>query len=274
MTKRNLLLILAFATISIIACSEKTEYGQPNANFKNLEKDFITWWNYHNNNIVLSSNFIAIDNLSEIITKEDFLEKLTSGDYIPLKLSSKDSLTYYKLFKLDQDSDSEISKQIKINSTAYLIQFKAEGKPFPKFQFVDLNGVVYNNENTKGKIVIIKCWFIACYACVAEFPELNKLVDNNPNRKDIVFISLALDSKEKLNKFLSKKKFNYSVVAKQEDFITKELNINVYPTHLIIDQNGVIRKVVNNADELILALRSKEFSITSDDQISPTTTSK
>jgi len=267
--KKIILLTLAVAIISIIACSKKTDYGQPNVNFKNVEKDFITWWTYHENNIRLSSNFIAIDNLSNRISKEDFLGKLTSGDYIPLKLISKDSLTYYKLFKLDQSSNIEIRKQIKSSSTTDYIHFKAEGKTFPKFQFVDLKGVIYNNENTKGKIVILKCWFITCHACVAEFPELNNLVDNYRNRKDIVFISLALDSKEKLNQFLSQKKFNYAVVADQEKFIRNELNVSMYPTHIIIDRNGVILKVVNSADEMILALSGHEFSETSQAQIPP-----
>ena len=261
--KKITITALAISIISLICCSKKTDFGQPNANFKTLEKDFITWWTYHNNNIILSSNFIAVDDLSNKISKEDFLEKLTSGDYIPLKLNPKDSLTCYKLYKLDQSSDSEIRSQIKSSSTADFIHFKAEGKSFPKFQFVDLNGLIYNNYNTKGKIVVIKCWFIGCHACVAEFPELNKLVENYRNRKDIIFISLALDSKEKLNDLLSQKKFSYPVVAAQEKFITKELNVNIYPTHIIIDQNGVIRKVVNNANEMILALRGEEFLKTS-----------
>jgi peroxiredoxin len=207
--------------------------------------------------------------LSNRISKEDFLGKLTSGDYIPIKLNSKDSLIYYKLFILDESSNSEIRQQIRRSSTANYIHFKAEGKTFPEFQFIDLNGVVYNSENTKGKIVILKCWFITCHACVAEFPELNKLVDNYRNRKDIVFISLATDSKEKLNQFLLQKKFNYAVVADQEKFITKELNVSTYPTHIIIDRNGVIRKVVNSADEMILALSGKEFLETSQAQIPP-----
>lgn len=267
--KKLILLTFSIAILSMIACSKKTDYGQPNANFKNLEKDFIAWWTYHKKNIKLSSNFIAIDNFSNRISKDDFLVKLTSGDFIPLKLNSKDSLTYYKLFKLDESSNSEIRKHIKSSSTTDYIHFKAEGKTFPKFQFIDLNRVVYNNENTKGKIVILKCWFITCHACVAEFPELNKLVNNYRNRKDIVFISLAFDSKEKLNQFLSQKKFNYAVVPDQEKFIRKELNVSMYPTHIIIDRNGVIQKVVNTADEMILALKGQELSETSQAQIQP-----
>ncbi len=253
--KRTLLLTIAITIISIVACSKKADFGEPDASFKNLEKDFDGWWSYYKNNIVLSSDFIAIDDMSNRISKEEFLKKLTSGDYIPLRLIPKDSLTYYKLFKLDQNSDSVIRKVIKSSSTADFIHFQAEGKLFPKFQFTDLNGAVYNNENTKGKTIILKCWFIACHACVAEFPKLNKLADNYRNRKDIVFISLALDPNEYLSQFLAQRQFNYAVVADQKAFIKNELNISMYPTHIIIDQDGVIRKVVNSADELILAMK-------------------
>ena len=262
-------LAVVITVVSMLACSTKTENGQPNANIKSLEKSFISWWTYHKINILLSSDFIALDNFSNRISKEDFLLKLTSGDYIPLKLNPKDSLTYYQLFKLDEGSNSEIRKQIKSSSTTDYIHFKAEGKKFPAFQFVDLNGVVYNNENSKGKIVVLKCWFITCHACVAEFPELNQLVDSYRNRKDIVFISLALDSKEKLIQFLSHKKFNYAVVADQQKFITKELNESMYPTHILIDTNGIIRKVVNSADEMIPTLKSLTILEKSQTQIPP-----
>lgn len=253
--KKIILLAFSIAILSIMACSEKPELGRPNVDFKNIEKDYTKWWTYHYNNIILSSDFIAIDNSSNIISKDDFLRKLTSGDFIPLKLISKDSSIYYKLFKLDQTSDNAIRGTIKSTSANDYKNVKMEGKDFPKFNFKDLNGVEYNNENTKGKIVVIKCWFIACAACVAEFPELNELVGKYENRNDIVFISLAFDSEKKINQFLSQKTFKYSVVADQENFLRKELGIGMYPTHLIIDRNGIIKKVINSADELILTLR-------------------
>jgi len=129
-----------------------------------------------------------------------------------------------------------------------------EGKFFPKFQFTDLNGVVYNNENTMGKIIILKCWFIACKACVAEFPELNELVEKYQDREDVIFISLAYDSDAELKQFLLRKPFNYKVASVQQEFMENELEINAYPTHFIIDKIGKIKKVVNSANELILEL--------------------
>lgn len=43
-----------------------------------------------------------------------------------------------------------------------LFQLSLVGKKVPKFEFVDLNGHKYNRENTKGKILVMKFWFIGC----------------------------------------------------------------------------------------------------------------
>lgn len=257
--KKNTCLAFFIAAFSMIACAQKPNLERPDVDFKNIEKNSMQWWTYHYNNIVLSSNFIAIDDSSKIISKGEFLKKLTSGDFIPLKLISEDSILRYKLFKLDQTSDADIRSTIKNTSFTEYAHFLMEGKNFPKFNFKDLTGIEYNNENTKGKIVILKCWFIACKACVAEFPELNELVLKYPNRNDILFISLALDSKEELNQFLSQKIFNYATIADQKQFIRSELGISSYPTHLIIDRSGKIIKVVNRAGEMISALKDQEF---------------
>src|SRR5690606_15029725 len=94
----------------------------------------------------------------------------------------------------------------------------------------------YTNENTKGKTLILKTWFINCKACVAEFPELNEFVEKHKHRNDIVFVSLALDTKSELEDFLQKKYFEYEVVPNQEEFIEK-LNLQIYPTHIIVDKD-------------------------------------
>ena len=58
---------------------------KPNVDLSSLELDFNNWWAYHYNNISLSSEFLALSDESEIINKTKFLEKLLTGDFIPLK---------------------------------------------------------------------------------------------------------------------------------------------------------------------------------------------
>ena len=237
--------------------SEKIEILEPNIDINELETDFIKWWTYQSNNISLSSNFTGLNETSDTIAKRQFLEKLITGNFIPLKIKSNSAINTYKLFELDSNADKSIGTTIKNESLTSFKHFKMEGQKFPKFEFVDLNGNLYTNENTKGKTIIIKTWFINCKACVAEFPELNKFVEKHKQKNDIIFVSLALDTKSELKSFLQKKDFEYKVVSNQKEFIEK-LNLQIYPTHIIMDENGIIKKVVNKASEMIAFFDNEE----------------
>jgi peroxiredoxin len=237
----------------VLSCAPKPNYGPPNVDFNRMEKSMSEWWVYHNQNIILSSNFIALDEASNRISKGDFLKNLGSGEFLPIKLTSTDS-TYYQLFRLDKTSDKSIPEVIKLSGSEAYKNYKLEGKVFPTFSFRDLKGIEYTSENTKGKTVVLKCWFIACPPCIEEFPRLNGLVEKYKNRGDIVFISLAFDQKEALEAFLLQNPFRYAVVPDQKQFEFYDLDVKEYPTHFIIDRNGIIRKVVTKADEMIDAL--------------------
>jgi peroxiredoxin len=253
--KKNIQLLLLLSLFTIASCSERADYGQPDVNVESLQKDFMKWWTYYSNQINLSSDFIAIDTLSNKISKAAFLESLTTGKYIPVKLTPKDtSVICYKLFQLGQTADKGIEEPIKNASIKEYERFKMEGRQFPKFNFTDLNGKQYTNENTKGKFVVLKCWFIRCQACIAEFPELNEMVNQYKNRDDIVFVSLAYDDDADLKTFLLTKPFNYATVSVQKSYLKDTLNVNSFPTHYLIDKDGKIVKVVCKASRLKSAL--------------------
>jgi len=241
--------------ITVVSCAQKAEYGQPDVNVESLKKDFMKWWTYYNNQINLSSDFIAIDTLSNKITKADFMQSLITGKYIPIKLTSQDNTKiFYKLFQLNETADKGIEEAIKNVSISEYERFKMEGQQFPKFDFTDLNGKQYTNENTKGKFVVLKCWFIRCHACVAEFPELNEMVNQYKNRDDIVFVSLAFDNEADLKTFLLTKPFNYATVSVTKSYFRDTLNVNSFPTHYLIDKEGKIVKIVSTAKKLKVIL--------------------
>jgi len=225
-------------------------------NFNEVISDYNTWWSYHYYNINLSSDFIPVNTNSEIIDKDMFLKDLTSGNYIPLELKSNDSIPKYKLFKLPEDVLKSIVGTIKSTSEVTYKYFKMEGMKFPEFNFVDIDGNEHNNDQFKNKITVLKTWFIACVPCIQEFPELNRLVDKYSDNKKIQFVSLATDDKKPLEKFLKEKEFKYAVVPEQREFIQETLNLNIYPTHIIVDQKGVIKKVVNKAPHMISYLEN------------------
>ena len=90
-----------------------------NSNYENISTSFITWWTYYNNEIDLSSNFLAYDYNSNKISKKEFLNLLTEGKFIPVKLENKNNFSY-KLLKCD---NIEILKTINQESQKELEYF-------------------------------------------------------------------------------------------------------------------------------------------------------
>lgn len=214
-----------------------------------VTKDFATWYNYTYSNVVLSEDFIGLDTNLDTISKKTFLDRLVNGNVVALKTEIVNGQSVYQLFKLNS-KDESIQGTMKQMASTEMEHFEMEGSNIPDFNFTDLNGKVYDKSSTEGKIIVLKCWFINCVACVKEFPQLNKLVDENQNRNDLIFLSLAIDAKKDLHKFLKHKEFKYAVIPETENYMTNKLNIKEYPTHLLIDKNGKILKVVNRIEEL------------------------
>ena len=221
-------------------------------------KDFRTWYDYDYHNIHLAQDFIALDTNSVILNKTQFLNKLLTGNFLALKTALKNSIPTYKLFNLNS-KHSDIASTVIQSASSEISNYKMEGKKLPDFNFTDLNGGLYNGATTKGKILIIKCWFIHCKVCVQEFTELNQLVNEYKQNNNIIFLSLASDNKNDLIKFLKKKPFAYAVVPNSDKYMTQSLGIQMYPTHLFVDQNGTIQKVVNSADDLIAFLQNTKL---------------
>ena len=254
---KKIIIIISVLFISLNSCKEssdknsKKEDQKPLAEFENLISEYNKWWSYHYYKIFLSTDFIALNEKSEKIKKDQFLKKLTSGNYITIELQSNDNSKTYKLFALPKNLDKSISKTIKQVSNEAYRYFKMEGTKFPDFNVVDLNGIKYNNEKLKGKTTIIKTWFIACKPCIWEMPELNEFVGKYKNEERIQFLSLALDTKPLLLNFLKKTEFKYAIIGEQKELIQNKLNLSAYPTHLVVNEQGLISKVFNNISELI-----------------------
>ena len=118
---------------------------------------------------------------------------------------------------------------------------KMKGKPFPEFDLIGLDGQHYTSENTKGKIVHFNFWFTSCRPCVEEMPELNEMAANFSD-EDILFLAPTFDDSLLVKKFLNQFEFNYEIVSNQRDFCL-DLNVRNFPTHFIINREGIIEKV-------------------------------
>ncbi|WP_337966490.1 TlpA disulfide reductase family protein [uncultured Flavobacterium sp.] len=254
MKKSIVFLILFLISATIFG---QSKFGNPEVDPIQIQNKYSDWWIYQSKKIMLSRDYIALDTDSKEISKESFLNELTNGNYIPIRLKSEDSIYYYKLFKIQPNSDTSIKATINQEAFDALKNFEMEGKPFPKFSFKDLNGNVVSNESMKGKIIVIKCWYIHCAACIKEFPEVNQLTEKYKDRKDILFVSLAEDNPEQLKTFLARKPLSYSVIPNMKIYMNETLQLNAFPTHFILNKEGLIAKVLPNFRSLEVALEKE-----------------
>ncbi len=217
-----------------------------------IQDSYDNWSTYTKQNIDLMSTYVPIDDKGAKVEKGIFLTLLRTGAYIPVKSESKGK-TQYTLTNIEESADEKIKKSIVGKATVAHKYFKMEGKRLPAYEFVDLKGKSHNKADTKGKILVLKCWFINCKVCVEEFPQLNALVEKYKGDK-IEFVSLAFDEKDKLIEFLKTKDFKYVTIPEQKNYMSKKLKVKQYPTHLIVDANGRIIKMVNNVKTLTAEL--------------------
>lgn len=166
---------------------------------------------------------------------ESLMKVMMSADYMPEPYI--DSTKTVKLFVLRKATELEKKQMLSFSDDS---PQKSEliGKPAIPFSITDVSGNNYTLESLKGKVVVINFWFIECKPCVMEIPELNKLVDKYKG-KDIVFLGIATNDKAKLQKFLEKQPFNYSIVPEGRK-MAADYQVYAFPTHIIIDKNATI----------------------------------
>lgn len=189
--------------------------------------------------IMLDGESIPVYNVEgKRIRGQEMMLALSSGKYMPaFYLNDKKDI---KVIQLNVATAEEKKMMQQMIAGADDIGKKSDliGKEAIAFSATDIHGKKYTLESLKGKIVVLNFWFVECKPCVMEIPELNELVKKYGS-KNVVFLGLATNKKEKINSFLKTHKFNYNLIPSTRK-IAGKYNVSGYPTHIIIDQNSKI----------------------------------
>jgi thiol-disulfide isomerase/thioredoxin len=174
--------------------------------------------------------------LDTLGNKADFLTFMSIYNTGKFRLSTDNSNKKVRYVKWERYNQAEIDSVLENTKTRILMPEKT-GMAFNYSQFKDVNGNTFDSEYLKGKILVINFWFVGCGPCEIEMPELNKLVNQYKDNKEVVFISFSRSSESKTRQFLNRKKFNYPTVA-MDEALRNEFKISAYPTNYVIDKNG------------------------------------
>ena len=182
---------------------------------------------------ILSEDLAKINN--SVI--EDFILKNLAG-----QLNSYDDKNNHLLKAIiDLTKDENFKNQLlsKIENMGKFVN----GSAAPNFELVDQNGNKVRLEDFKGKNIYIDFWATWCKPCVAEIPDLKK-VEEKFKDKNIVFLSISLDSQkdiEKWKSFIVKKELGANQLIVENAWqsqVVKEYLVESIPRFILIDTEG------------------------------------
>lgn len=136
---------------------------------------------------------------------------------------------------------------ILLASSAFAQQNLQVGQAAPDFQAQSIDGKPVNLKELQGKVVVLTFWSTKCEICHNEIPKLNQVV-NRYKDKDVVFLALTMENEAKVNPYLQKNPFNYTILTNGFGVVlkyanmTKDGTINMgFPSYYLINKQGMIQ---------------------------------
>lgn len=177
---------------------------------------------------------------------EEMVIKDSGGTIYPAELARRLLGTGKYTLRMSKDrttaflamlSDAEIEKRNASLPKPAESKFFKTGQKIASFSERDMKGNKFSLKELAGKVVVLNFWFINCPPCRMEIPQLNELVANYQQNPDVVFIAVALDERYDIQEFLKTNPFRYNIIDGGR-YIASRYNINLYPTHLVLDKEG------------------------------------
>ena len=120
------------------------------------------------------------------------------------------------------------------------------GQAAPDFAATTIDGRPVALKDLQGKIVVLTFWSTRCEICHNEIPKMNQIVDRYRG-KDVVFLALTMENAAKVQPYLQKNPFSYTILTNGFGVVLKYANMSKdgaikmgFPSYYVIDKNGQI----------------------------------
>jgi thiol-disulfide isomerase/thioredoxin len=127
------------------------------------------------------------------------------------------------------------------------------GKDAPSFRGVSLDGKTYSLDALKGKPVLLDFWASWCGPCLRSMPVVERLHNDYQARGLVVLAVDVGETREVVEKFLKTKSVPYPVIMGDEAGIPTAYGVSVYPTFVMIGQDGKVAATQFGFSESALA---------------------
>lgn len=150
----------------------------------------------------------------------------------------KDTVHHRATLKLESDEAIARSKQAARRASALPMQ----GQPFPAFHASTIDGKPISLASLRGKPFVVNFFFALCAPCIAETPVLSQFHAAHPR---IPVVAFTFDDAKTAREFARAQHFNWPVVAAQ-DALAKDARVDVYPTLMLVNAEGVVTKAAHS----------------------------
>ncbi|MUU79915.1 TlpA family protein disulfide reductase [Winogradskyella endarachnes] len=154
----------------------------------------------------------------------EFEEPIKTNDSIIIKVSKVTFSSYPPKMNINNVFNEEAIK----------------GKSLPATSFQTVNGEVITLDDLIGKPTIINFWHTACGPCIKEMPILNEIKKEYGD--EVNFIAVTFETKEKVEKFLNKREFDFTHIINAADFMNS-IQIKEFPKTFYLDKDGIVKKI-------------------------------
>jgi cytochrome c biogenesis protein CcmG, thiol:disulfide interchange protein DsbE len=137
--------------------------------------------------------------------------------------------------------DEQLKKIDSINKSAI-------GKPYPDFEYLANNGVVYSKKKLLGKKYYINFWFEGCHPCMEEMDSLvalNNKIKNTNNE----FISFTWELPNAVKRIRKERNLNFKIISVSQEECSRLMINGGYPQHIVVDEKGNIEYVRTSRKE-------------------------
>lgn len=121
------------------------------------------------------------------------------------------------------------------------------GVSAPDFAAQSIDGKQFNLSELQGRVIVLTFWSTKCAICHSEIPKMNKVAERYKD-KDVVFLAATMENQGKVEPYLRKNPFYFSVLPNSFAMVLKyadmdrDGNINMgFPSYFLINKSGKIQ---------------------------------
>ena len=115
------------------------------------------------------------------------------------------------------------------------------GKPAPPVSLELISGKKISLAEQQGKIVFLAFWATWCEPCRRDIP---RLIEAQAEFKNLVVIGISAEPRADVAAYLRQENFDFPTALDPGEQVSKAYGIDLIPRLFVIDQKGIITKMI------------------------------